>query len=268
MHKGIWVGIVSVLAVIAGTGGALYANQQSEHRDELKTKQAKNSSMSKKIDKANSKSSKTDKETSSSKQQEETSVSSSSSSSSSSSEDTSNTQAPVHLTDEQKQSINASFLDWASQRAEIGNMAVNDEYFNHGAAGRGDWYANTPDGEIQVQDLNNPGQQAFPIHAIGGCVFLIMKNGTTGKQEDVVQSTANGYSDSGDMSKPVTKYVLGDNGKVYELQAMGYEMSVTSGFGEYQDDGTRGTFKPDSDFIVSKDQAAQDELQKLINAYR
>lgn len=267
MQRGVWIGTIGVLAVVAlGTGGTLYTKQQSEHRDELKAEQAKNSSMSKKIDETNLKSSKTDKETSISKQQEETSVSSSSSSSSS--EDTSNTQTPVHLTDEQKQSINALFLDWASHRAEIGNMAVTDEYFNHGAAGRGDWYANTPDGEIQVQDLNNPGQQAFPIRAIGGCVFLTMKNGTTGKQEDVVQSTANGYSDSADMSKPITKYVLGDNGKVYELQAMGYEMSVTSGFGEYQDDGTRGTFKPDSDFIVSKDQAAQDELQKLISAYR
>ena len=269
MHKGVWIGTISVLLVIAlGTGGALYANQQSQHRDELKAEQARNSSMSKKIAKTDSKSSKADKEISSSKKQEETSVSSSSSSSVSSSEDTSNTQTPVHLTDTQKQAINASFLDWAAQRAEIGNMAVNDYYFDHGAAGRGDWYANTPDGQMQVQNENNPGPTGFPIHVIGGVVFLTMKDGSTGRQNDVVESIAGGYSDKADMSKPITKYILGDNGKVYELKTTDGQVSLTTGFGEYSDDGTASEYQPDQNFIVSGDRDAQDELQKLINAYR
>ena len=84
------------MAVIGIGVGGVYAHQQIQEKT-LKIEQTKNSSMSKKIAKTDSKSSNTDKETSSSKQQEETSVSSSSSVSSS--EDTSNTQTPVHLTD-------------------------------------------------------------------------------------------------------------------------------------------------------------------------
>ena len=48
--------------------------------------------------------------------------------------------------------------------------------------------ANTPDGQMQVQNENNPGPTTFPIHVIGGVVFLTMKDGSIGRQNDVVES--------------------------------------------------------------------------------
>ena len=54
--------------------------------------------------------------------------------------------AVQEFTMEEQQEMTQHFYDWAIERAEIGNMAVTNMYFSHGAAGRGDWYAMTPNG--------------------------------------------------------------------------------------------------------------------------
>lgn len=175
----------------------------------------------------------------------------------------------VQLSAAQKQAVSQAFLEWAGQRAVIGNMAVSDWYFDHGAAGQGDWYANSPDGQIQVQDNQHPGASAFAIHAIGGVVFYTAKNGGTGIQDLFADSFASNYSAKMDSSKPVSKYLLGDNGVVYELKTgNGAMVTTNTGFGEYADDGTIGNYVPDQAFQVSEDQAAQNELAKLLQPYR
>ncbi|KAA8447352.1 hypothetical protein [Weissella paramesenteroides] len=267
MSKGAWIGtIIVVVAIGLGAGGMLYVNQQSQDRD-LKEERAKNSSLSKKMDSADKKKATSEKKSSSHRTSSSVSESSSTSSASSSSEEPT-TNEPVQLTTAQKHAVNAAFLNWAAGRAKVGNMAVTDWYFDHGAAGTGDWYANTTDGEIQVQDQNNPGPSAFPIHAIGGCVFLTMKDGSTGRQDDAVVSIAGGYGDKAEMSKPITKYMLGDNGKVYELKLAEADGSLAAGFAEYTDEGQKNPYGPSYTFKVSEDQAAQAELQNLLNAYR
>jgi len=174
----------------------------------------------------------------------------------------------VRLSDTQREQINLVFLEWAGQRAAIGNMAVSGWYFDHGAAGRGDWYANTPDGQVQVQNQDLPGKSAFPIRAIGGCVFYTSKDGGIGKQELAAGSFAENYSVKMDFSKPVSKYLLGDNGVVYELKTGNGEMvSTNTGFGEYADDGSIGEYTPGVSFQISEDQAAQEKLQELIQRY-
>lgn len=171
----------------------------------------------------------------------------------------------VQLSDAQKDQINQAFLEWAGQRAAIGNMAVSDWFFDHGAAGHGDWYANTPDGQVQVQNNNMPGQSAFPIHAIGGCIFYTAKDGGVGKQELFADSFAANYSVKMDFTRPVSKYLLGDNGVVYELKTgNGTPVSTNTGFGEYDDDGRQGTYTQDVDFQISEDHAAQEKLQELL----
>lgn len=52
-------------------------------------------------------------------------------------------------------------------------MAVTSGFFDHGSAGRGDWYAVTPDGLAMAQDLDNPGYDYFPLHVVGGVTFII-----------------------------------------------------------------------------------------------
>lgn len=175
----------------------------------------------------------------------------------------------VHLTHSQMNQVNKAFLSWAGQRAAIGNMAVSDWYFDHGAAGQGDWYADTPDGQVQVQNNHYPGAAAFAIHAIGGVVFYTSNDGEIGIGQLYADSFASNYSEKMDMTKPVSKYLLADNGIVYELKTgNGISVSTNTGFGQYMDDGTTIYFAPDQAFLVSEDQAAQEELTKLLQPYR
>lgn len=180
-------------------------------------------------------------------------------------------QAPINsgiYTPQQQTAINQAFLQWAGERAEIGNMAVSDWYFDHGTAGYGDWYANTPDGPIQVQNFGHPGPAAFNIHALGGCVFYTDKDGRTGVQNLYAGSFAENYSARVNPAYPVVKYLLGDNGIVYELKiAGGGQASTNSGFGEYNDQGQVGDQVPDASFKVSDDHAAQAELKDLIKQF-
>ncbi|MFV0560608.1 MAG: hypothetical protein ACK5NA_07820 [Enterococcus sp.] len=179
-----------------------------------------------------------------------------------------------NYTDAQKEKINAQFLAWTNERAKAGNLAVNSEYFNHGASGSGDWYAVTSDGvmQIQQQDLQNgkPGYSAFPIHAIGGVVWYSSKFETVGVTDEVNSSENNpsiatGFSEVADQSKPITKYLLGDNGVVYEAIT---EASFSSGFSVASDEGTLDTTSDSSGQLIftrSEDQAAQRELQNILN---
>ncbi|MGG5317087.1 DUF4767 domain-containing protein [Enterococcus sp. AZ072] len=162
--------------------------------------------------------------------------------------------------------INQTFLDWAIQRGEMGGMAVSSRYFTHGAAGRGDWYAQTPDGEVQMQDNGNPGAAAFKIHIIGGCVFYTSLDGTIGlDQKAEGSSTAENYYINLDQSQPVHVYLLGDNGKVYEYTHVPVEEKAIGLFGELEDDGTKGQYGPTKTFAVSEDADAQAKLKELLN---
>lgn len=178
------------------------------------------------------------------------------------------TSAKKALTADQQTSVNQAFLAWAAERATIGNMAVSDWYFDHGAAGFGDWFANSPDGRILVQPgTASPGFNAYPVHAIGGCVFYTALDGTVGKDNLDRGSFADNYSLNMAMDKPVSKYLLGDNGVVYELKlGNGHLTSTNYGFSELKDDGKQAYSEP-LVFAVSEDTAAQAELKSLLANY-
>ncbi|ULG71508.1 hypothetical protein [Macrococcus brunensis] len=171
------------------------------------------------------------------------------------------------FTEDEKLAMTQAFYHWAGERAEIGNMAVTDEWFTHGAAGRGDWYAETPDGDVQSQNLENPGHNGFQIHAIGGVAFYTAKDGSTGQQR-TNGSTADGYSRSVKPGTDIHKYLLADNGVVYELIGPADQVGFTTGFGEYEDDGTKGDFRPQMPFEISADQAAQTKWQEILSQYQ
>ncbi|MGX6977968.1 hypothetical protein ACWN8V_01650 [Vagococcus elongatus] len=76
---------------------------------------------------------------------------------------------------DEKSGMTEEFLTWASERAIIGGMAVNSAYFTHGASGTGDWYAETPDGLVLVQQQHpegRPGYDYYSIHEVGGVIFF------------------------------------------------------------------------------------------------
>src|SRR5699024_9737733 len=174
------------------------------------------------------------------------------------------------FTDAEKQAMVDEFYTWAVERAEVGGMAVTKYFLTHGAAGSGDWYANTPDGEAQVQNLKNPGFDHFDMHIIGGVAFYQPSSGIVGTDNlDRVPGTAEGYSNIAVPETNIHKYILVDNGVVYELIAPKENMAFSSGFGEYADDGTKdGGIPTDKDFELSGDQDAQEEWQRILSKYQ
>lgn len=166
----------------------------------------------------------------------------------------------------EKEKINQRFYDWATERAKIGNMASSPLFFNHGSGGSGDWFGQTPDGKILVQNEGNPGKESFPIEALGGLLFFTALDGTTGHDEKILSSSiAEGYSRNLDPEFPSSKYILGDNGIVYEYKKPAGELlGAGEGFIECDDLGTISEIPSKEHFIISEDQAAQSKLKELI----
>ncbi|MGY3751135.1 hypothetical protein [Vagococcus acidifermentans] len=164
------------------------------------------------------------------------------------------------------------FLNWASGRAEIGGMAVNSDYFGHGASGIGDWYAPTADGPILVQQQHpdgRPGFDYYSIHALGGVIFYYSVYGTTGRTDEVNSqngSLAEGFANVADNSKPIVKYMLCDNGVVYEMNSTG---AYSDGFQVADDEGNFSSgSNGGNNFRVSEDNAAQQEWQRILSKYQ
>ncbi|MDH6364383.1 hypothetical protein M2139_001312 [Enterococcus sp. PF1-24] len=70
-----------------------------------------------------------------------------------------------------------------------------------------------------------------------------------------------------DTNQPFTKYLLGDNGVVYEAQT---QASFSSGFCEADDNGDVNAYYLPNEEIVfqrSADTAAQEELQRILRKY-
>lgn len=169
----------------------------------------------------------------------------------------------------QQYKITKEFLKWAGERAKIGNMAVTDIWFSHGAGGRGDWFADTPHGSVQLQDLNRPGYYGFKIHALGGVAFYKPTDYTYGISKDAYKaSTAEGYSKIARNGTYINKYMLADNGIVYEIKLKKEFTTFTSGAGEYNEYGRRGTYIPDVKYLVSKDTAAQKKYKQILAKYK
>ncbi|WP_371190447.1 hypothetical protein [Weissella viridescens] len=260
--KQVWLVILGLVVLLGGSifAGAAFAKhhvqkvEMSASSSSLAAKERSMSESSRQAEKASSES--------------EAQASADSSTMSSESH---TSKSSVNLTAAQAEKINQAFNNWAGERAKIGHMAVTDWYFDHGAAGRGDWYADSPDGEIQVQNQDNPGKAGFKIHSLGGCVFYKSKAGKIGQQDlSAESSTAGNYSVDMNFDKPISKYLLGDNGVVYELKlGNGSPASTNTGFGEYDDDGEYiSEYAPDETFQVSEDAAAQAELKALIAQYQ
>lgn len=167
----------------------------------------------------------------------------------------------------EKSEINNDFYNWADQRAKMGNMAISKYYFDHGPENNGNlWYASTPDGDILVRNASDTySSKKYNLRKIGGFVFYTAKDGTTGKCDNIKKDTDDGAeysSDQIDITKPVDKYLLANNGIVYECKLDGEAAEPDSGFKIKGEDNIGS-----DDWIVSQDKAAQDEYRQLITKY-
>lgn len=179
-------------------------------------------------------------------------------------------------------SVQTAFYNWASARAKEHNNAVTDWVFdNFGTDASYGFYANTPDGKMQVMATANPNDyNKFPIHMLGGVTFFEANDGTTGGVSQATMqgpdgSFGSGYENYADLSRATYKYILGDNGVVYELDngisgpSDGFgSFTVNYGGGNEQQNRTDNDEAPQENFVVSPDQAAQKELRAIMNQYK
>ena len=173
--------------------------------------------------------------------------------------------------EEEKRAILQEFIDWASYRAEIGGMVVSDHYLGHGASGSGDWYANTENGEMQIQDVGKgiPGYDQFPIHLVGGVVFYTSIEELYGyDSRPGMESIAAGFHRLANPNMPVTRYLLGDDGIIYELQGTLIELgSFHGGYGLYEEDGSKSIDSSSYIFKISEDTDAQERYTEILSKY-
>lgn len=246
-----------VLAILIVWVGYLFGSYHTLATQDTKSESsnvaAKSSSHKQKKVKASS-SSKAGKDTTNSSSQENGS-------------DASTTQTRRYSNDEET-TAQKYFLEWAKVQAQKGNMAVTDRFFDHGASGKGDWFAETEDGKalIQQQFPDNPGYNAYKMHVLGGVTFYTAKDGTTGYDEAVNENdTASGIANLADKSKQIHKYLLCDNGVVYEaIGSYNDLVAFSSPYGLYDDDGQTETIHGRIVFKISQDQAAQNEWKRIL----
>lgn len=172
-------------------------------------------------------------------------------------------------TDSERLEMVDMFYEWAVDYAEEHEVAVTDYIFNHGAAGFGDWIAKTPHGHVQMQDLDNPGYDAFDLHAIGGVVFYTSLTGDYGRDEySEPIEIFTGFSAVAEEGTSIKKYLLVDNGIVYEIVTS--DFAPAGSFGEYSDDGeTTSYIEYDLGiFKVSKNKEAQKEWRRILSLYQ
>ncbi|TFI70528.1 hypothetical protein [Carnobacterium divergens] len=113
---------------------------------------------------------------------------------------------------------------------------------------------------------------AIVVVALGGVIFYYSNFGTTGNTNEVDNpennpSTATGFSVVANGEKPIIKYLLGDNGVVYETASNGafsdcfYVADNTGNLTALYEPNTQKSFK------VSEDKDAQQKLKEILTTY-
>lgn len=178
------------------------------------------------------------------------------------------------FTTEDKNKINKEMYRYLAAYAKKHKKAVSDYYFSHGSAGYGDWYAITDQGSVQTQDNNYPGYYGFPLHDVGGFIMYTPKSGQYGIERNHYEKIT-GFGGLHELYKPNTsavKYMMADNGKVYEIKGTtnntsGLYIHPATGFGELTDKGTYGQYGPTVKFKPTTNKALQQKYTSVIKKY-
>lgn len=171
----------------------------------------------------------------------------------------------------EKNEINQKFTQWAALKAKNTKKAYNSIYTDYVKNSAGDWFGVTPHGYIQSQDMNTPGYYGYGIHAIGGGVFYTPKDNQFGYSNDLHdETTTNGYVSVAKPKTTVTKYILGDNGVVYELKKKTEAMNYMTGFAGRSKTGDSIVSKlgKGNQLVVSQDKAAQAKFKAILKQYQ
>ena len=118
---------------------------------------------------------------------------------------------------------------------------------------------------MQVGPIDQKETNDFKIHCIGGVYFFTAMSGETGQ----VDFTDDNMSKVVDTIKPMDKYLLGDNGVVYEYKISSEEgASANVALYPYNSSTSKADSTNLAKFIVSDDQDAQAKLKELIAEHK
>ncbi|MCM0600076.1 hypothetical protein [Periweissella ghanensis] len=166
--------------------------------------------------------------------------------------------------------VQADFYNWAAQYGQGMGFAVTDWIFSPTNNTTSAWYAKAPNGLMQV--TNAGAYHQFKLHLLGGVVFftsLQKQIGAVPKQQLQTGGTSYaGYAPQVNLALPIYKYLLGDDGVVYEVDNA---TSPLVGFGQVglngQPDGQNAT-PVNGQIFVSPDKNAQKAYQQILKPYQ
>lgn len=167
--------------------------------------------------------------------------------------------------------VQAKFYKWAVQYGQGMGYAVTDWIFspaNNTVTSA--WYAKTPNGLMQV--TNAAVYHQFKLHLLGGIVLftsLQKQIGAVSKQQlQTGGASYAGYAPQANLALPMYKYLLGDDGVVYEVDNA---TSPLVGFGQVglngQPDGQNAT-PVNGQIFISPDKNAQKAYQQILKPYQ
>lgn len=133
----------------------------------------------------------------------------------------------------------------------------------------GDWYALTADGQLQVSNQNKPGPKAFKLHTLAGFVTYKSAHKQTGIDSRAQNlSNVEGYANVADMSYPITKYLIADNGKVYKYQFQKQDDTrLSSGFAPKDHNDKDPNLSPNIQFKEVNNATMKQLLKQLKHKY-
>lgn len=176
----------------------------------------------------------------------------------------------TQISDEEQKKIKEEMMDWLAEDKKEDGKAVSNRYFSTSSISDGDWYAGTEKGEIQINNTGKPGPEAFDLHAVTGVVAYTPKDGETGFDKEAEDlSNVEGYKEVADLSKPVTKYIFTEEGKVYEYQFEGKDdVTLASGFAPKDHTGKDPNLRPDQQFKETENKALSKFYKELVEEYK
>lgn len=169
------------------------------------------------------------------------------------------------FTDDEKEKTKQKLIKWLAENEE--GKAVSNRYFSTSSISNGDWYAQSEDGEIQINNKGEPGPEAFDLHALTGAVVYTSKDGKTGFDESAKElSNIEGYSKVADVKKPIKKYIFTKNGEVYEYEFEGQDdISLSSGFAPKDHNGKDPNLTPNEKFKLTENEKLSKYYKKLLS---
>jgi len=175
--------------------------------------------------------------------------------------------AQKQLSDEKKSELKRKVLKIADGYGKEKGLAISNRFYSGSEHNAGDGYAMTQDGELQVSDHNKPGEKAFKVHNVVGISTYHSSNNVKGYDKQAQDLTnLEGYKSVADRSKPISKYLFADNGKVYTYQFTHNEdTTLSTGFAAKNYNGKDPNLKPNVMFTEVKENDLVKQWKKLLS---